>query len=292
MTFNLTRLRVLSLYNIHILLALMTYFIPYTSFANCHVSSHADIQVDKMYLTDGQETLADLLSPADIHRVTEAMSKVTCDKSPIYVNIAGESTSFFKFNDDQFTYDSIEDSIGTGALVNKLSISILAKGQAPGAQALDLYISDDKDAKKWSPGVADVLQLRAEYIITDWTPAICSVTAPSTITLPSASPGESVMAPLAFNIECDKAPNTFMAGIVTPSDVTSKTTDGVIYDKNNIKITLQDTSNNPVALNMLSDVKLSTDNTATISYSVHSDIGKGAPSGEYGTSLTYTIYHN
>lgn len=170
MTFNLTRLRVLSLYNIHILLALMTYFIPYTSFANCHVSSHADIQVDKMYLTDGQETLADLLSPADIHRVTEAMSKVTCDKSPIYVNIAGESTSFFKFNDDQFTYDSIEDSIGTGALVNKLSISILAKGQAPGAQALDLYISDDKDAKKWSPGVADVLQLRAEYIITDWTP--------------------------------------------------------------------------------------------------------------------------
>lgn len=288
MTFNLTRL-----YNIHILLlALMTYFIPYTSFANCHVSGHADIHVDKMYITDGQETLADLLSPADVHKVTEAMSKVTCDKSPIYVNVAGDSTSFFKFSDDQFTYDSIEDSIGAGALVNKLSISVLAKGQAPGAQAFDLYISDDKSAKKWDPTVADVLQLRAEYIITDWTPAICSVTAPSTITLPSASPGDSVMASLAINIECDKAPNTFMAGIVIPSDVISKTTDGIIYDRNDIKITLQDASSNPVTLNTLSDVKLSTDNTATISYIVHSDIGKGAPSGEYGTSLTYTIYHN
>ena len=295
MTFNLRIVTVsFPSYIVKVLLPALFYFFSCSSFAACHsTSQHEDIQVDKMYIQNGNESLADLLSPADVHKVVTAISKVTCDKSPIYVSVDGETTNYFKFSNTQFTYDSIEDAVGIGALVNKLSVSVLAKGQAPGAQAFDVFISDEKNAAKWDSSSFDVFQLRAEYIITDWTPAICTVKAPSTVTLPSASPGDSVQAPLTIDIECDKTPNTFISGLLTSADSTAKSTDGIIYNDNDIKMTLIDSNTNkPATINFLTDINLSSDNTKLLSYMVHSDIGKEAPSGGYGTNVTFTLYHN
>ncbi|MGU3428894.1 hypothetical protein [Enterobacter hormaechei] len=275
------------------MVGMMLGFCSFHSFADCKsASSGLDFSVDKMYISNGSESFAELFSTEDVHRMVEQILTFTCDNSPIYIRIKGDTTSYFRFEDEVFKYSSVEESISSAALMNKLKVSILEKGQAPGANAFTIFISDKETQTAWDSANVEVLQVRAQEVVTDWSSAVCSVSAPGTVHFPKAAPGDTVQAQLDININCDKDPNTFMSGIFLPAEVTTKTSDGVIYNKDDITITMKDKNDEASKLNQLEMITLDSNHSATLSYTLTSEVGPHASSGDYGTVLTYTVYHN
>jgi len=262
------------------------------SYAACTApKSELDFSPAKIYLRDGDLSLADIYSPDELRTMVGMMQTVTCEKSPVYVAIQGSSTSFFKVNDTVFKYNSVSESYGMEALLNTVHVNILAKGNAPGAKVFDIYVADEemKPGEGWKG--FHIISARAESVDTDWLPATCALEVPSIINLPDAAPGKEVSAGLQVKVKCDKKPNSYLSYRISPQANNCDLINGVIYNENNIKISLNK-NDSPVDLSRLISPIMDEDLTIIDNYKIISNIGKAAASGEYDTDIAIYLYHN
>ncbi|ELW1648930.1 hypothetical protein NTH58_004028 [Enterobacter oligotrophicus] len=262
------------------------------TYAECHApQTDVDVAPEKVYLRDGYLSLADIYSPADLTAMVAILQTVTCDKTPVYVAIQGSPTAFFKVADAVFKYNDISEAYGIGALLNKVQVSILGKGQAPGAKVFDIYVHDSemKVGEGWKG--LHIISARAETVDTDWTAANCALDVPSIINLPDSSPGKQVSASFSVKIACDKQPNSYLAYQIYPESEGYDMINGVLYDKKNIKISLLK-DDLPVDISHLMQPSLGSDYTSIDNYKIVSDIGKSASSGEYSADFIIYLYHN
>lgn len=262
------------------------------SYATCTApGSDLDFSPAKVYLREGNLSLADIYSADDLRTMAVMMATVTCEKSPVYVAIQGSPTSYFKVADTVFKYNSVSESYDIGALVNTVAVSIQGKGQAPGAKVFDVYVADEemKPGEGWKG--LHIISARAESVDTDWIPANCALDVPSIINLPDAAPGKEVSAGLQVKIKCDKQPHTYLSYQIAPQSSSYDLVNGVLYNENNIKISLNK-EGVPADLSHLISPAFDADITVADNYQIISDIGKSAASGEYGTDIVVYLFHN